>query len=48
MVSEQFDGKSLLERHRMVNSVLSKELATIHALSLKTYTKQQYDKIKQK
>ncbi|XP_027179461.1 protein BOLA2 [Coffea eugenioides] len=34
IVSEQFEGKRLLERHRMVNAALSEELKEIHALSI--------------
>lgn len=35
VVSAQFEGKKLLERHRMVNSALAEELKEIHALSIK-------------
>lgn len=35
IVSEQFEGKRLLERHRMVNAALEKEMKEIHALSIK-------------
>ncbi|GLJ56162.1 hypothetical protein SUGI_1205620 [Cryptomeria japonica] len=35
IVSAQFEGKRLLERHRMVNSALAEELKEIHALSIK-------------
>ncbi|PIA31034.1 hypothetical protein AQUCO_05300101v1 [Aquilegia coerulea] len=35
IVSEQFEGKRLLERHRMVNSALEEEMKEIHALSIK-------------
>ncbi|WP_423908198.1 BolA family protein [Candidatus Spongiihabitans sp.] len=39
LVSEQFAGKTLVARHRMVNQVLAEELAgTIHALALHTLT----------
>ena len=35
IVSEAFKGKSRVERHRMINAVLSAELAeTVHALAL--------------
>lgn len=46
VVSDKFEGKSLLERHRLVNSVLEEELKTIHAFSQKTYTPEQWEKIK--
>ncbi|GAB2283206.1 BolA-like protein 2 [Dionaea muscipula] len=35
IVSEQFDGKRLLERHRLVNAALENEMKEIHALSIK-------------
>ncbi|XP_057960224.1 protein BOLA2 isoform X2 [Malania oleifera] len=35
IVSEQFEGKRLLERHRFVNDVLKEEMKEIHALSIK-------------
>ncbi|KAF9624861.1 hypothetical protein IFM89_015415 [Coptis chinensis] len=35
VVSEQFEGKRLLERHRMVNTALAEEMKDIHALSIK-------------
>lgn len=47
IVSPLFEGKQLLERHRMVNNTLGEEMKTIHALTQKTYTPDQWDKIKQ-
>ena len=39
LVSEAFGGKSLLARHRLVNSALSEELkGGVHALALHTMT----------
>ncbi|KAJ0039907.1 protein BOLA2 [Pistacia vera] len=35
IVSAQFEGKRLLERHRLVNSTLEEEMKQIHALSIK-------------
>ena len=36
IVSPAFEGKSRIERHRMINSVLAAELAgSVHALALK-------------
>lgn len=35
VVSPQFDGKRLLERHRMVNAALKDLMQDIHALSIK-------------
>ncbi|XP_065892656.1 bolA-like protein 2 [Dysidea avara] len=43
VVSSQFEGKPLLQRHRLVNSCLEEELKTIHAFSQKTYTPEQWD-----
>ncbi|KAI0630384.1 bola-like protein [Trametes polyzona] len=39
VVSEEFQGKNTMQRHRMIYSALSEELsAGLHALSLKTKT----------
>ena len=39
IVTDQFDGKMLVARHRMVNEVLAEQLAgSIHALALHTMT----------
>ena len=39
IVSEQFAGKSLIERHRLVYAALGDAMNTeIHALSIKAYT----------
>ncbi|CAH1436882.1 unnamed protein product [Lactuca virosa] len=47
IVSEEFEGKRLLERHRMVNGALVEEMKDIHALSItKALTPDQW-KIKQ-
>ena len=36
IVSPAFEGKSRIERHRMINTVLAAELAgTVHALAIK-------------
>uniref|UniRef100_A0A6M2E0C9 Putative bola bacterial stress-induced morphogen-related protein n=1 Tax=Amblyomma tuberculatum TaxID=48802 RepID=A0A6M2E0C9_9ACAR len=42
IVSPKFEGKGLLERHRMVNTILSEELKVIHAFSQKTWTPEQW------
>lgn len=40
IVSDGFEGKSRIERHRMINTALAAELAgPIHALALKAQTK---------
>ncbi|KAL1931290.1 hypothetical protein VTP01DRAFT_10427 [Rhizomucor pusillus] len=45
IVSEGFKGKSLMQRHRFVYDLLNDELKNgIHALSLKTKTKEEMDK----
>ena len=39
VVSDAFDGKSRIERQRLVHHILAKELATdVHALALTTLT----------
>ncbi|KAG7087528.1 hypothetical protein E1B28_013487 [Marasmius oreades] len=43
LVSEAFDGKNTLARHRFVNELLKDELARIHAFSQKTYTPKQWE-----
>ncbi|NP_001003557.2 bolA-like protein 1 [Danio rerio] len=43
VVSPQFEGLSLLQRHRLVNETLKEELSTcIHALSIQAKTPQQW------
>lgn len=45
IVSDQFDGIKLLERHRLVQDILSEELASqIHALSIQAKTPTQWAK----
>mmetsp|Transcript_221 Transcript_221/g.481 ORF Transcript_221/g.481 Transcript_221/m.481 type:complete len:107 (+) Transcript_221:230-550(+) len=45
VISEQFQGKRALERHRLINGALSEELKEIHALSIKkTYTPEEFEK----
>ncbi|XP_018333800.1 bolA-like protein 2 isoform X2 [Agrilus planipennis] len=48
IVSDKFEGKPLLQRHRLVNSVLQEELKSIHAFSQKTYTPEQWEEEKKK
>lgn len=39
VISDQFEGKSLLERHQMIHQILAQELKEkIHALSLQLHT----------
>lgn len=42
IVSDEFDGLSLIKRHRLVNKTLEQEIAKIHALALHTMTKDEY------
>lgn len=43
VVSEEFSGMRLLQRHRQVNEALKDELANhIHALAIHTYTPDEY------
>ncbi|XP_030636440.1 bolA-like protein 2 [Chanos chanos] len=46
IVSPQFEGKPLLQRHRMVNNCLAEELKEIHAFEQKTLTPEQWEKQK--
>ena len=40
IVSDRFEGKSRIERHRLINAALAAELAgPVHALALKAQTK---------
>jgi len=47
VVSAAFEGKGLIEQHRMVNEALKEPMADqrIHALSLKTFSPAQWEKI---
>jgi len=47
VVSPAFEGKGLIEQHRMVNEALKEPMADqrIHALSLKTYSPAQWEKL---
>ncbi|MFT5562608.1 MAG: BolA protein [Candidatus Azotimanducaceae bacterium] len=45
LVSSNFEGKKLIERHRMVNQLLADELAgPVHALAIHTYTQAEWQK----
>ncbi|CAL8325560.1 unnamed protein product [Lota lota] len=46
IVSSQFEGKPLLQRHRLVNGCLAEELKEIHAFEQKTLTPEQWEKQK--
>ena len=47
IVSPAFEGKGLIEQHRMVNDALKEQIGDqrIHALALKTYSPAQWDKL---
>jgi stress-induced morphogen len=47
IVSPAFEGKGLLEQHRIVNDALREPMADqrIHALALKTYSPAQWEKL---
>ena len=42
LVSDDFNGKSTLSRHKMVNQFLKEELKEIHAFSQSTLTVDEY------
>ena len=48
VVSPEFENKSLVEQHKIVYDILSDEMKSneIHALTLKTYSQTQWEKIK--
>ncbi|KAK0237009.1 bola-like protein [Armillaria nabsnona] len=43
LVSEAFEGKSTLARHRWINELLKNEISQMHAFSQKTFTPKQYE-----
>ena len=47
IVSPAFEGKGLLEQHRMVNEALKEAMddQRIHALALKTFSPAQWEKL---
>lgn len=42
IVSARFEGKSLIQRHRLVNDTIAAELKAIHAFSMRTLTPDQW------
>jgi acid stress-induced BolA-like protein IbaG/YrbA len=44
IVSKAFEGKGLLQQHRLVYQVLGDRMEKIHALSMKTLTPEQWAK----
>lgn len=48
VVSDVFDGKSRVERHRMVYAPFQEEIGgPIHAFSIKAYTRDQWAKVRE-
>jgi len=47
-VTDAFEGKALLERHRMIHDGVGAAMQDIHALTLKTWTVKQYESKKAK
>jgi len=47
IVSPQFEKKTTLARHRLVNNALKAEVAAIHAWTPKCYTPEQWEKQRQ-
>lgn len=48
VVSEEFSGKRLLQRHRLVNKALAELLAgPIHALALHTYSPEEWQQLRE-
>lgn len=47
IVSPQFEKKTSLARHRLVNAALKTEIAMIHAWTPKCYTPEQWEKQRQ-
>lgn len=47
IVSDQFEGKSMLQRHQVVYKALGEKMGTdIHALSMQTFTTSEWDERK--
>ena len=46
VVSDAFDGKRLVQRHRLVNSALAQELERhVHALAIQTFTPREWSEV---
>jgi acid stress-induced BolA-like protein IbaG/YrbA len=44
IVSKEFEGKGMLQQHKLVYQVLGDKMEKIHALSMKTLTPEQWAK----
>ncbi|KAJ3323399.1 hypothetical protein HDV06_001919 [Boothiomyces sp. JEL0866] len=42
VVSPQFEGKSVLQKHRMVNDAVKDQVSQLHAFSQKTFTPEKW------
>ena len=42
VVSEEFEGLKLIDRHRKINALFREELQNIHALAMHTYTPEEW------
>ncbi len=42
VVSKEFEGKGMLQQHQLVYRALGDRMEDIHALSMKTYTPEQW------
>lgn len=47
IVSDAFQGKSALQRHRLVNGILKEEIKAVHAWTPKCLTSEQWQKEKE-
>ena len=47
VVSKEFENKTLVEQHKLIYDIFSQEMQSnvIHALTLKTYTPSQWEKV---
>ncbi len=45
IVSDHFKDVSLVKRHQRIYRILNQEVATIHALQLHTYTKEEWEDV---
>ncbi|SFV86627.1 Cell division protein BolA [hydrothermal vent metagenome] len=43
VVSDEFDDKKLIDRHRFINQLFKEELHHIHALAMHTYTPSEWE-----
>ena len=48
IICDDFEGKMLIARHRLVNAELKQEISQIHALALHTFTPSEWDEKQRK